>query len=373
MDRWLIVSRDISIYVKNKKFTPSSYYRVMQYITFFKDKNIVVREAIPDYLYEDYINRNSQSLIINKIKNFSYFIYIVARIMYFLIADIINKPKNIIVSKALIPRYQIKPVLYLLKKLSKQTNLIWDFDDNILENKQISKKEFHLLEENSASIIVTSNILKELINPLFRGKVLILPTTDRTLKLGNLEEIIDRRKATFETTINIVWLATSGNLIHLQEVLKEIDHFAFVMSKSAGKQVVLKVICDKPLEETTEKLVVENIKWSRHIVDREFESSHIGIMPLIDNEFTRGKGGFKLIQYQLAGLPIIASDVGYNRSIYNGEVGILVKNKNEWTNALIKTTSSKKVWEKYSRNSIKNAKTNYSPENNLDFWMKIIK
>lgn len=373
MDRWLIVSRDISIYVKNKKFTPSSYYRVMQYMTFFEEKNVVVREAIPDYLYEDYINRNSNSLIVNRIKNISYFIYIALRIMYFLINDLIKKPKNVIVSKSIIPRYHIKPILYLLKKLSKQTNLIWDFDDNILENKQISKGEFQLLEKNSASIIVTSNILKKLINPMFREKVLILPTTDRTIKIDNLEEIIDKRKAAFETKINLVWLATSGNLIHLKDILKEIEYFAFIMRKSYKKQVVLKVICDKPLEETTEKLEIENIKWSRHIVEREFENSHIGIMPLIDNEFTRGKGGFKLIQYQLAGLPIIASDVGYNKSIYNGEVGVLVKSKNEWTNALIKATCSTEVWEKYSRNSIKNAKINYSPDNNLKTWMKIIK
>jgi len=373
MDRWLIVQKKISVYVKNKNFTPSSYYRVIQYMECLPDEKILIREAIPDELYQNYINRNSKKIFTKIPINLFYYFYITVRIIYFLIKDVIDNPENIVISKALVPRYSIKPIMYLLDNLTKKVNLIWDYDDNILENRQISKKEFYMLEKNSDHIIVTSDTLKQLVDEEFRKKVLILPTTDGTLKIKNIDKIIENRKSIFESKIVIVWLATSGNLVHLKEILLEIDRFALITKKTNKKRVILKVICDKPLLEKTENVEIENIKWSRSIVEEEFEKSHLGIMPLIENEFTKGKGGFKLIQYQLAGLPIIASDVGYNKSIYNGEVGVLVKNKEDWTDALIKTTCSKKVWEKYSYNSIENAQLNFSPETNLKIWKEILK
>ena len=57
---------------------------------------------------------------------------------------------------------------------------------------------------------------------------------------------------------------------------------------------------------------------------KEIISAHIGIMPLPDNDFTRGKGGFKLIQYMSTAMPVIASAVGFNKQIVTKDFGYLV-------------------------------------------------
>jgi len=63
--------------------------------------------------------------------------------------------------------------------------------------------------------------------------------------------------------------------------------------------------------------------------------SHVGIMPLPDTGFTRGKSAFKIIQYMTAGLPVAASPVGENRLIVKpGETGFLPETPDEWCGAL---------------------------------------
>ena len=61
----------------------------------------------------------------------------------------------------------------------------------------------------------------------------------------------------------------------------------------------------------------------------------IGIMPLPDTPFTRGKCGYKLIQYMAAGRPVVASPVGVNQTIVqHGVNGYLAETGAEWEGAL---------------------------------------
>jgi glycosyltransferase involved in cell wall biosynthesis len=59
-------------------------------------------------------------------------------------------------------------------------------------------------------------------------------------------------------------------------------------------------------------------------------------MPLVDSEWTRGKCGYKLLQYFSAGVPAVASPVGVNRDIVGrgGERGLLASTPEEWSSAL---------------------------------------
>lgn len=60
-------------------------------------------------------------------------------------------------------------------------------------------------------------------------------------------------------------------------------------------------------------------------------------MPLEDNAYTRGKWAFKLIQYMSGGLPIIGSNVGFNKTVVDKEIGALANNsaKSAWLDALL--------------------------------------
>jgi len=57
----------------------------------------------------------------------------------------------------------------------------------------------------------------------------------------------------------------------------------------------------------------------------------IGLMPLPDTDWTRMKGGYKLLQYMSAGIPCVASPVGINQSIVKiGQSGFLASTTEEW-------------------------------------------
>jgi glycosyltransferase involved in cell wall biosynthesis len=60
----------------------------------------------------------------------------------------------------------------------------------------------------------------------------------------------------------------------------------------------------------------------------------IGIMPLPDSPFERGKCGYKLIQYMACGLPVVASPVGVNREIVTPDVGFLASGEADWIGAI---------------------------------------
>jgi len=71
--------------------------------------------------------------------------------------------------------------------------------------------------------------------------------------------------------------------------------------------------------------------WSLDTEVADLQNFDIGIMPLPDNEWTRGKGGYKLLQYMAVGIPCIASPVGINMElIRDGENGFLAATEDQW-------------------------------------------
>jgi glycosyltransferase involved in cell wall biosynthesis len=85
---------------------------------------------------------------------------------------------------------------------------------------------------------------------------------------------------------------------------------------------------------------LELVDWSEVTEVGEVQRFDIGIMPLIDAPFERGKSGYKLIQYMACGLATVASPVGVNSEIVrDGESGFLVNHPGEWALALTRLAS----------------------------------
>jgi glycosyltransferase involved in cell wall biosynthesis len=77
------------------------------------------------------------------------------------------------------------------------------------------------------------------------------------------------------------------------------------------------------------------ISWSRDREVADLQSLDVGMMPLPDDPWARGKCGFKIIQYMACAVPAVASPVGANRDIVvDGETGLLVEEPAEWRAAL---------------------------------------
>jgi glycosyltransferase involved in cell wall biosynthesis len=78
------------------------------------------------------------------------------------------------------------------------------------------------------------------------------------------------------------------------------------------------------------------VAWSEASEIAAIQVMDIGIMPVPDGPFQRGKCGYKLVQYMACGLPVVASPIGVNRSIVEtGRNGYLAQTESEWRDALV--------------------------------------
>lgn len=129
------------------------------------------------------------------------------------------------------------------------------------------------------------------------------------------------------TVPRIVWIGSPSTARYLELV-------ADPLRKIAQKQpFILRIIgIDQLLMPGVE---IEILPWSSTTETTYIAECDIGIMPLIDAEWERGKCGYKLIQYMACALPVIASPVGANIQIVrNGENGFLADTSQAWESAL---------------------------------------
>ena len=174
----------------------------------------------------------------------------------------------------------------------------------------------------------------------------------------------------------MVWLASSAGLKDIESISAELDEAANILEAQFKKKMTLVIVCNKCPILHVQKLAVEYHEWSREIARQELLKAHFGIMPLIDNKFSQGKGGFKIVQYMSSGLPQIASAVGFNREVISdNESGFLVEESgkyNGWISAILKLSTDIDTWYKMSRCAYKRWESNFSFYQNLETWIELI-
>ncbi|MCQ6280005.1 glycosyltransferase [Bacillus sp. EB600] len=364
----------ISVYVRNKELTPSSYYRIVQY-TKGLEGNVIIREIAPKLIYKLKRNSSNRNTVLRFIVDFLYYAVMLFRVSFYLIVDNLILPDCVILSKTFCPKYSPLFLLGLIKNLIKRSKLYWDFDDYIFISGEISKSQKKILEVYSKNIIVTNDFLKAKINPIFQDKVHLMPTTDGDLQGFDPIQLMKERTNTFQNEVRLVWVATSGNIRHILRVIDSLDTAGEELFQKFHKQLILTVICDKPIDCKTRNLVIRNIPWTRDIAKEEIYCSHIGIMPLIEDEYTRGKGGFKLVQYISTGLPVLASDVGYNKEVVGEKCGILVEDTEDtkpWIDAVLKLSIDTFTWCEFSESAYSQWSERFSFSKNMAKWNQLI-
>ncbi|PFO93199.1 hypothetical protein COD82_11320 [Bacillus cereus] len=356
------------IFVRNKKYRPSSYYRIYQYLENEVNDSIELIE----YENNKFYNKKSRSRIMNTlniavhslIPGYTNRIYNIMRIL--------NKREsyNVFIQRECFPKI-IGPLgKFLFRKLiSNASNVYWDFDDNIFEAKEITKFEWDLLKEYTTKIFVGNDFLLSKLNLTNNDKVTVVNTTDVMMERVDLAVINRKREESFNEQVVLVWVGTKGNLKHLENIIPQLEEAA---SKVENKKIVLKIISDGSINQATRNLIIKNIKWDRQVAFEEMLNSHIGLMPLIENEFTKGKCAFKAVQSIGCGLPVILSDVGMNKDVIEKGNGFLIKDDRKWVEAVLELATKKNVWKEKSDSSRALWLEKYSAEKNKNLILDIL-
>lgn len=205
------------------------------------------------------------------------------------------------------------------------TRLIFDLDDAIFCRSNglpstTRMKRFAHIVRISDHIFAGNQFLAE--NSLkFNDAVSVIPTCLNVAKYKVVAEKPDEY-------IDLVWIGSKSTSKYLLDILPLLEK----VSETLGK-LRLKIIADVGLPRA--KIPVVAVPWTEDGEAKELVSSHIGIAPMIDNDWTRGKCALKVLQYMAASLPVISSNVGVNsEAVVDGKTGYLVNSPERWITAI---------------------------------------
>lgn len=306
----------------------SSRLRALQYIPYFEQAGLEV--TVKSLLNDEYLDRLYSG---GRNSIFQYLKYYINRTIQLFF---IFKYDVVWVEKELYPYFPgwAERALAFLKK-----PMIVDYDDAIFHNYDLSKfstvrrflgNKIDSVMRASTCVTAGNYYLAERAISAGADSVVIVPTvvdyfryTVRSTKQTNALPVIG-------------WMgspSTQKYVVGVRDALVE-------ACKKHGAQVILvgatpSIINDLP------GVNVKVIEWSEDSEAELIRSMDIGIMPLDDGPWERGKCGYKLIQYMACAVPVVASAVGVNNEIVNhSNCGILVSTADEWRAALDKLLSS---------------------------------
>ena len=157
-----------------------------------------------------------------------------------------------------------------------------------------------------------------------------------------------------DTPPTVVWIGSPENLVYLELVRPALARLA---ARLPGLR--LRVVCsafpDWP------EIEVERVPWSPASEVEALATAHVGVMPLSDDEWSRGKCAFKLLQYMAAGLPCVASPVGANAAaVLDGVSGFHAADAAGWEAALARLFDSPAMRAEFGAAGRAHLERNYS-------------
>jgi glycosyltransferase involved in cell wall biosynthesis len=126
----------------------------------------------------------------------------------------------------------------------------------------------------------------------------------------------------------VAWIGSPENLIYLDMIRP-----ALARLSKRHPALRLRVICSEFPD--WNDVTIERIPWSSATEAQSLAGAHIGVMPLTDDAWSRGKCAFKLLQYMAAALPCVASPVGANtEAVQDGINGFHATDVDDWERGL---------------------------------------
>jgi len=242
----------------------------------------------------------------------------------------------------------------IAKVLKKQ--IVYDFDDAIWlqntsdANKIVARIKWHHKVESickwANKISCGNEYLAEFARQ-FNTNVYIVPTT------VDMEFSHNKTKNQDTNSIVVGWTGTHSTIKYLY------DLEPLLVEIQKNKEFIFQVISNK--DPKFENLKYKYISWSKASEIDDLLMLNIGIMPLKDDQWAKGKCGFKAIQYMSLGIPAIVSNVGVNATIVNNKVnGFVCNNVKEWKESLSILIENENLRFEFGKKAKQKIQDNYS-------------
>lgn len=218
---------------------------------------------------------------------------------------------------AIILQRELISTLYTYERFLKVPYIL-DVDDAIHLKQKFSSID--KIAKKASAIVVCNDFLFDYYKSLNKN-VYIIPTP---VNIDKYTPLTEREKDSFV----IGWIGTSSNFKSLKLIEKQLNLFL-----QNNPESILKVISNEdPLFEFIPKEKYVFKQWSDKTDVLDIQSFSVGIMPLSNNEHSRGKCAFKMLQYMSCEIPVISSCFPMNKDILQmGECGYCIDSYNkEW-------------------------------------------
>ena len=177
--------------------------------------------------------------------------------------------------------------------------------------------------------------------------VVILPTSIDTA-------VYVPSRATASDPPTIAWIGSPENLVYLEMIRP-----ALAGLTARYPALKLRIICSRFPE--WPEVNIERIAWSSATEAESLAGAHIGVMPLTDDEWARGKCAFKLLQYMAAALPCVASPVGANtEAVIDGFNGFHARSSDDWRRSLESLIQSPELRARFGANGLAHVESRYA-------------
>jgi glycosyltransferase involved in cell wall biosynthesis len=204
---------------------------------------------------------------------------------------------------------------------------IYDFDDPFfLKYRQerfrwasfFLKDKFAPVISRAAAVLAGNRYLAAYANQL-NPKTTFLPTVVDTNRYVHLP-------GEREDLFTVGWIGSPSTSVYLRTLALPLAQL--------GREGPVRVVIVGGRWEAIDEVEVVNVPWEEATEVSLINTFDVGVMPLFDDEWTRGKCALKLIQYMACGVPVIASPVGANLDVINDSCGLLAGDSDAWLGAL---------------------------------------
>jgi glycosyltransferase involved in cell wall biosynthesis len=185
----------------------------------------------------------------------------------------------------------------------------------------------------------------------FNPNVKLMPTTIDT------DYHVRRAQGPESSRLCVGWTGSTTTIRHFDLVVPVLRR----LRARFGERVQFKVIGDGRYQ--NEELGVRGCDWSPHTEIEDLSEIDIGLMPLPDDEWSKGKCGLKALQFMALETPTVMSPVGVNTDIVeDGRNGFLATSEDEWFEKLSRLVESPELRERVGRAARATVIRDYSVE-----------